>query len=254
MIQKNTATSLLEEVCTNKTRAQAQGQWKQHARDDRGQHSRTKRGGIYLLSGADVLIESGAALVIQKNTATSLYGGGLYQQDEGSSFRASGNSTRVTIEGNTAGQRGGGIFLWDGADVLIESGAELHITNNMCAVRGAGLSLSGVGTSLTITGFTTRFHVLNNIVICKDLISTSDCGGGGLSLDSGASALITSPSLFRGNRANTGAGGAVEFHGKDDGGASACVSVRLEMKGNRSAASGLDKRARVQVHFTDVES
>ena len=41
-------------------------------------------------------------------------------RDEGSSFRASGNSTRVTIEGNTAGQRGGGIYLLSGADVLIE--------------------------------------------------------------------------------------------------------------------------------------
>ena len=61
-------------------------------------------GGIYLLSGADVLMESGAALVIQNNTATSFYGE-VCTNKARAQASARGNSTRVTIEGNTAGQQ-----------------------------------------------------------------------------------------------------------------------------------------------------
>ena len=102
-----------------KARAQLQAR-KQHARDDRGQHSRTSRRRNVLSSGADVLIESGAALVIQNNTAASLYGGGLYQESEGSSFRASGNSTRMTIEGQHSRTSRRRNIPSSGADVLIE--------------------------------------------------------------------------------------------------------------------------------------
>ena len=66
---------------------------------------------MFLSSGADVLVESGAALVVQNNTATSQVGGGVYLQDDGSTFTAIGNSTRVTVESNSAGQRGGGMSL-----------------------------------------------------------------------------------------------------------------------------------------------
>ena len=37
--------------------------------------------------------------------------------------QGSGNSTRVTIENNTAGQAGGGVSSSGGADVLVENGA-----------------------------------------------------------------------------------------------------------------------------------
>ena len=52
-------------------------------------------------------------------------------ENEGSSLRASGNSTRVTIENNTAGQAGGGVSSFAGASVLVESGAALVIQKNI---------------------------------------------------------------------------------------------------------------------------
>ena len=76
----------------------------------------------------------GAALaqLIQKNIATSLqWWRCVYLQGEGSSLRASGNSTRVTIENNTAGQAGGGVSSFAGAGVLVESGAALVIQKNI---------------------------------------------------------------------------------------------------------------------------
>ena len=123
-----------------------------------------------------------------------------------------------------------------GASVLVESGAEFNIANNTCARNGAGAFLRNAGTSLTVTGIATRFYMLNNTVACSSQIATSYCGGGGLSVGPGASASITSPSLFRGNRADAGAGGAVELHGvgKNDG-AGACVSVKLDISANENS-------------------
>ena len=71
-------------------------------------------GGVCSVEGADVLIESGAALVVQNNTATIYYGGGMFF-GRGSAFTATGNSTRVTVESNTAGQSGGGCTSMSGA-------------------------------------------------------------------------------------------------------------------------------------------
>ena len=180
------------------------------------------------LSGADVLVESGAALVVQNNTATSLYGGGVYLESEGSTFTATGDGTRVTFESNTAGESGGGICSVDGADVLIESGAALVIQKNRCTRDGAGVLVLGQGASLTVVDLATRIYFLNNTATYNGRKNTA--GGGGLSVGSGASAMITSPSLFRGNHADAGAGGAVVLRGDDnDDGASACVSVVLEI-------------------------
>ena len=69
-----------------------------------------------------MLIESDCTR-IQKNTATARLE--VCTNKTRLSFRASGNSTRVTIEGNTAGQAGGGIYLLSSADVLIK--AEPHL-------------------------------------------------------------------------------------------------------------------------------
>ena len=105
------------------------------------------------LSGADVMVERGAELLVQKNTATTFGGGvGLH----GSTLTA-GNSTRVTVVSNTAGQHGGGVFSVSGADVMVESGAALvvqeqHATSNF----GGGVYLQDEGSILTATGNSTR--------------------------------------------------------------------------------------------------
>ena len=59
-------------------------------------------GGMFSTLGADVLIESGAALVVQNNTATSVSGGGMHLESEGSAFTATGNLkfTAVLCSGN----------------------------------------------------------------------------------------------------------------------------------------------------------
>jgi predicted outer membrane repeat protein len=82
-------------------------------------------GGIYFTTGADMLVENGATVVIQENTATSLVGGGVSLSSEGSTLTATGTGTRLTVESNTAGQYGGGMFSMSGADVMVESGAAL---------------------------------------------------------------------------------------------------------------------------------
>ena len=65
---------------------------------------------MFSVSGADVMVESGAALVVRKNTATSQSGGGVFLQNEGSTLTATGNSTRVTVESNTAGHTEAGWY------------------------------------------------------------------------------------------------------------------------------------------------
>ena len=102
---------------------QASGQWEQHTRDDREQHSRTKWRWSVLICWCGCVGGKRAALVIQKNIATSL-NGGVCTYMTGVKPQGSGNSTRVTIENNTAGQNGGGVSsCWCG--VLVESGRRL---------------------------------------------------------------------------------------------------------------------------------
>ena len=166
----------------------------------------------------------------------------MYLEGDGSNFTATGSNTRVTIESNSARQGGGGMYVRNGAVVLVKSGVALDIMNNRCGQTGAGIALIGPrGTSFTVVNSDTRLQVINNTLEGSD----SWIGGGGLLVSPGASAFITSPSLFRGNRAPCGAGGAIGFYGQDawgdnksrrdlvkrlgDGG-SACVPVSLEIK------------------------
>ena len=93
---------------------------------------------MYSAFGADVLVESGAVLVVQNNTATSHDGGGVYLQSEGSTFTATGSSTHVTVESNTAGQYGGGVYSLLGADVMVESGAALVVQKNTATSHHGG--------------------------------------------------------------------------------------------------------------------
>ena len=250
VVQKNTATSqhgggvyLQEEGSTftatgNSTRVTVESNTAEQV-----------GGGVYSAGGADVMVESGAALVVQTNTATSLAGGGLSVQDEGSTFTATGDNTRVTVESNTAEQIGGGIFSLDGADVMIKSGAALVVQYNKAVFEGAGIALASRGTSLSVVGRDTRLHVLDNMLTSGDvgISTTASRSGAGLAVGPGASAVITSPSLFRGNRADAGAGGAVAFTGVgEDDGAAACVSVDLEINGNKSTATGYGKSGRIR--------
>ena len=124
---------------------------------------------MFSSAGADVVIENGASLVVQKNTATSHYGGGAYLQDEGSTFTATGDSTRATVESNTAGQSGGGMFSFSGADVMVESGATLVVQKNTAVFEGAGIALAFRGASLSVVGRDTRLHVLDNIMTSGDV-------------------------------------------------------------------------------------
>ena len=143
VVQKNTATSQFGGgVYLQERGFDVHSHWQQHARDGREQYGRTTRRRGVLSVGADVMVESGAALVVQKNTATSQIGGGVYLESEGSTFTATGDSTRVTVESNTAGQRGGGVYSSFGADVMVESGAALVVQNNTAtSYYGGGVYL-----------------------------------------------------------------------------------------------------------------
>ena len=204
-------------------------------------------GGVFSSLGADVMVESGAALVVQNNTATSQNGGGMYLQDKDSNFSATGLNTSVAVESNTAGQAGGGVYSTSGADVMVESGAALVVQNNKAVFEGAGIALASRGTSLSVVGRDTRLDVLDNMVTSGDVgkNTTASRSGAGIAVGPGASAVITSPSLFRGNRADAGAGGAVAFTGVgEDDGTTTCVSVDLEINGDKSTATANGKSGR----------
>ena len=109
------------------------------------------------------MVESGAALVVHNNAATSKDGGGVYLESEGSTFTATGNSTRVTVESNTAGQAGGGVNSAFGADVMVESGAVLVVQKNTATREvGGGVYLLEEGSTFTATGNSTRVTVESN--------------------------------------------------------------------------------------------
>jgi hypothetical protein len=118
--------------------------------------------GFFLHSGASVVVEDGAVVEAKGNVATN-YGGGLYVQNEGSTFTATGSSTRVTVESNTAGQVGGGMISLSGADVMVESGAALVVQNNTAtSYYGGGVYLQDEGSTFTATGDSTHVKVESN--------------------------------------------------------------------------------------------
>ena len=117
--------------------------------------------------------------MIQNNTATSFEGGGLYQESEGSNFRASGNNTRDD-RGNTAGQTGGGIVLFSGAERVDENGATCdpeqhsHKPFRRFVPRKQAQTSGPVETARGVEG------------------NTAEQAGGGIVLFSGADVLIES--------------------------------------------------------------
>ena len=206
-------------------------------------------GGVALL-GAKMLIENQAVLLIKKNTQLKYEndylkykvldtngGGGLFLQGETSSLNVMGIDTLISIQGNEAKYNGGGAYIYQGAHIFVQEGAAMDLFNNQAARSGGGIVLFSRSSLLSIRGSKSKLQVQDNVAL-RD-------SGGGLAVGPGASVIIESPSLFRGNQADSGSGGAVALcEGKNHGatpagahsskssnfiadGGSACVPVEL---------------------------
>ena len=122
---------------------------------------------MYVCLGGNILINAGALLAVKYNAAVGggpMRGGGIYIENEVSILNVSGQTTRVTVERNTA-KVGGGILLQacGGNCFLIERGAVLEIRNNT-ANKSGGLSMNS-GSIAMVTGASSQLLVENNAAV-----------------------------------------------------------------------------------------
>ncbi|MCL2324782.1 MAG: hypothetical protein FWC48_04340 [Actinomycetia bacterium] len=138
-------------------------------------------GGIYSTS-ANISIENA---VIENNKA--LNGGGIYFQDANATLNFIGD----TFNGNSAEERGGGLFI-DAADFTMEGGV---ITQNS-ATYGGGIYMTTAGATMTLLG--------DSIESNKALGTTATQGfGGGVYT---VASVTVDGGDFKGNSANFGGG------------------------------------------------
>ena len=143
VIQKNIATSFDGGGVYLHDEGQASGQWEQHTLTIENNTAGKLEVECPQLV-VSVLVESGAALVIQKNIATSFVVEVCTCKTRVKP-QGSGNSTRVTIENNTAGQAGGGVSSFGGAGVLVERSGACDSKNIATSLDGGGVYLQGGG-------------------------------------------------------------------------------------------------------------
>ena len=189
-----------------------------------GNTAQQRGGGVSAYTASTVTVSSGAHLDVTNNKALTLYGGGIYLQNEGSSLTVSGVDTKLVVDGNTALQRGGGVSAYSASTVTVSSGAHLDVTNNKAlTAHGGGFYLANEGTRLDVDGEGTQLIVRGN---------EAKKNGGGLALRSGSVVRVAAPSTFQSNTAIEGRGGGGAYDdndGKDDGGSS-CVRLSLFVK------------------------
>ncbi|MBN2384035.1 S8 family serine peptidase [bacterium] len=142
----------------------------------------TDGGGVYAYNGADVILNNNAYIgyLTTNITNEAVNGAGIFLTGPGSTLTMNNNSAVVK---NVASGDGGGIYAAAGAVVTLAGTAHIGSTTadyGNGADNGAGLYLTGSGSSLNMSGDSS---VRNNIA--------SD-NGGGINVNDSALALIDS--------------------------------------------------------------
>ncbi|MBX7105147.1 MAG: hypothetical protein K1X57_13785, partial [Gemmataceae bacterium] len=146
-------------------------------------------GGIFVGEEALTLVDC----VVAGNSAT-IVGGGVHVQSTGAGTPAALILRNTSITGNV-GQRGAGVYLFDGGSALIEAST---ISGNVAQFQGGGFYFYG---QVTAGGLTVRNSTIAN--------NTAGDTGGGIILRGSTSAgtLVVQNSTITGNSANTKGGG-----------------------------------------------
>ena len=189
--------------------------------------------GVCLHDGTKAVVETGAVLEFANNSAVD-YGGGLYLRGSTTRFTVTDSTSQLRVEGNTAGSIGGGLVSIDGANVLVETGATVLITNNeasrgssggvflrrehnsSCLGRG-GWRCGSKGIRLVQTGGFCSTSGANVLVETGAVLrvegNTAGSNGGGFYSISGANVLVETGAVLRveGNTAGSIGGGLVSI-------------------------------------------
>lgn len=200
--------------------------------------------GAMIFSRGSMLVMDGAKLLVQGNKAGT--GGGMFVMGSDARLVVSGAGTALIMEDNIAvAQMGGAMKVNDGAAVRIGLGATAELYNNT-AVYGGGIGLDlessfVMSSDTSINQYSQKtaasFIAMNNTAL-------GSLGGGAVALASGASFRLLVPSIFSGNIAANGNGGAInQIYDPLNSlsGAGECVNVTLETRVFESPAfSDLD--------------
>ena len=188
----------------------------------------TKKGSA-IFAAASAKVELLSQVFIQNCVAD--YGGAFYLKGAGTTLTVAGPDTHVIIQDNVGLGGGGGLFLTDGADVLVNNSALLVLKNNninMTSSKGGGFYLE-TGAKLMVSGIGSRATIQGN---------TAEYGGG-FYLTDGAKVFVDGGGMLQivQNVATT-LGGAFCLRGASTTLTLAGADTRVTIQDNVGAAGG----------------